>query len=105
MMASGTVPQLHFDGEPGIASGFPLASNGYGKLGGGDEHTIVLPGTCQLVQFGNTNWFVPAGAWHRKLSISTVTPSAPAPKTGLLSELLVSPQVPVNASAWFWVAK
>jgi hypothetical protein len=33
MIGRVTVEQLHFDGEPGIASGFPLVSNGYGKYG------------------------------------------------------------------------
>ena len=36
-------------------------------------HRVVLPGVCQLVQFGSTNWDVPEGATQVKLSISTVT--------------------------------
>ena len=89
------IEQLHFDGDPGIAAG----GAGYGKLGPFDTHRFVLPGTCQLVQFGSTKVVEPAGALHRKLSTSMVTPSAPAPKTGLWSVLLVSPQLSGEGSS------
>ena len=87
VMGRAMVPQLHFDLVPGTAA------ISYGKLGDGEEHAIVPPGICQLVQFGSCNVVEPAGASHRKLSTRMVTPSAAAPKTGLLSLLLVSPQL------------
>ena len=87
VMGRGMVAQLHFDLVPGTAA------ISYGKLGDGEEHAIVPPGICQLVQFGSYNVVEPAGASHRKLSTRMVTPSAAAPKTGLLSLLLVSPQL------------
>ena len=73
------IEQLHFDLVPG------MAAISYGKIGPGDWQAIVPPGICQLVQFGSTSVDEPAGAWQRKLSTSTVTPCAAAPKTGLLS--------------------
>src|SRR5437899_7524423 len=86
VMGSEITSQLHFDGDPGIAVGVPPGPlNGYGKPGEGDTHSIVPPGICQLVQLGSTKVFEPAGASHRKLSISRVTFSAAAPKVLLKS--------------------
>ena len=95
VMGRGMVAQLHFDLVPGIAA------ISYGKLGDGEEHAIVPPGICQLVQFGSTRHRLVGSLTqgtefavvHRKLSTRMVTPSAAAPKTGLLSVLLVSPQL------------
>src|SRR5215813_3921987 len=92
MMGSLMTEQLHFDLVPGIAA------ITYGNVGAGESQTIVPPGICQLVQFGSTNVDEPAGASQRKLSTSMVTPCAAVPKTGLLSELVVSPQL--SAGVW-----
>jgi hypothetical protein len=63
VMGRGMTPQLHFDGEPGVAAG----GAGYGKpVFGSDTHRDDEPGVSQLVQFGSTSVCEPCGAWQRK---------------------------------------
>jgi hypothetical protein len=84
VMGRETVPQLHFDGEPGTAA---AGTNGQPVLGS-LVHKIVPPGCCQLVQFGNTK-VVPA-LGQTILLIATVTNCL------VPSALVVSPQLSVG---------
>src|SRR5262249_13914549 len=81
VMGMETVPQLHFDGDPGVAAG----THGQPVLGGVLAHKIAPPSCCQLVQLGIMN-FVPTDG-HTILSISTLMNWLAPPS------LVVSPQL------------
>jgi hypothetical protein len=89
VMGRGMTPQLHFDGDPGVAAG----GAGYGKpVAGSDTHRLDEPGVCQLVQFGSTSVEEPTGAWQRKPVTTMVSMMLP------FTELEVSPQLSGVAS-------
>ena len=93
-MGIGMTPQLHFDGDPGVAAG------GAGKKVPSDWHKFDEPGVCQLVQFGSTR-HLSAGLDAQGTEFALVHTKF---GTTMVSEmfgftlLLVSPQVSGAAS-------